>query len=522
MIRNLFLLTFLMAMVFPTPAAAAPIAPGAFSTTWDTGADTTISITLGDCDDGEDIYWEEIGNATNNGTDTCQIGLTTITFPTAGQYRVDFNGNWTSLNLGLSANRNKFRTVEQWGSSVWTTMASAFAGVTQLTFNAADTPDLSLVTDMSYMFDGASNFNSGIGNWDVSNVTTFFFMFRNAAAFNQPLNAWNTSSVTDIRGIFKNATSFNQPLDAWDVSGVTQMHGVFAGATSFNQPLNAWDVTQVVSFRGEAPYFDEGMFAGATSFNQPLDAWNTANATDMRWMFNNATSFNQPLNAWDVSNVAYTRGMFQNATSFNQPLDAWDVSSVSDFQEMFFGASAFDQDLGAWQIEDGDILTDILRSSGLSSQNYANLLNTWSVQSPMPTGIDLGTISTTYCDTATAAHTALIDTYSWTVTDLGAAPCVDAEEESPSRSNGSSRYRIPSDTMTTESEVSSTASSLPTLTVGNRGLYGALRDLLPYMGTNRTPVSVSPTAPQDTAPLWRNAMSLLKHYNENPSWPFPW
>lgn len=134
----------LLCVLFGAQAAlAAPITPGSFSTTWDTGADTSISITLGGCDDGEDVYWEEVGNAANNGTGSCQVGLTTVTFPTPGQYRVDFDGNWTSFNLGGSTNRNKFRTVEQWGTSAWTTFELAFGSVPNLVFNAVDAPNLS-------------------------------------------------------------------------------------------------------------------------------------------------------------------------------------------------------------------------------------------------------------------------------------------------------------------------------------------------------------------------------------------
>ncbi|MFN3692495.1 MAG: BspA family leucine-rich repeat surface protein [Candidatus Paceibacteria bacterium] len=452
-------------------ALAAPIVPGSFSTTWDTGVDTTVTINLGVCPSA--IYWEEIGNASNNGTTTDCVGSTqTITFPTPGQYRTDFSGSFTKIDLGVLGNRYKFRTVEQWGSSNWTDMYLAFSNVTQLVFNAVDTPDLSSVTDMSYMFSGATNFNSPIGNWDVSNVTSMFFMFRSAAAFNQPLNAWNISNVTNIKGIFNNATSFNQPLDNWDVSQITEMHSVFAGATAFNQPLNSWDVSQVTSFRGEAPYPDRGMFAGATSFNQPLDAWDVSSASDMRWMFNGATSFNQPLDAWDVSNVTSMASMFQNATAFNQPLDAWDVSNVtsmasmfqnatafnqplnswdvssaSDMIWMFNGASSFNQSLRNWQIYSEVAIGDIFRdATALSSENYADMLIGWSQLSSIPMNIDLGIVSARYCDTAENARTLLRTEYLWNITDLGPEVCASVEEPAPEVTprvgNGSTRTKV--------------------------------------------------------------------------------
>ena len=35
--------------------------------------------------------------------------------------------------------------------------------------------------------------NGEINNWDVSNVTNMFHMFEGAVSFNQPLNKWNVS-----------------------------------------------------------------------------------------------------------------------------------------------------------------------------------------------------------------------------------------------------------------------------------------------------------------------------------------
>ena len=52
-----------------------------------------------------------------------------------------------------------------------------------------------------------------ISNWDVSKVTDMFHMFDGAESFNQPLNKWDVSSVTNMSGMFSHATSFNQPLN---------------------------------------------------------------------------------------------------------------------------------------------------------------------------------------------------------------------------------------------------------------------------------------------------------------------
>ena len=46
-------------------------------------------------------------------------------------------------------------------------------------------------TDMNRMFNGATDFNGELTNFDTSDVTDLTYMFQNAAAFNQP---WRTST----------------------------------------------------------------------------------------------------------------------------------------------------------------------------------------------------------------------------------------------------------------------------------------------------------------------------------------
>ena len=167
--------------------------------------------------------------------------------------------------------------------------------------------DVSLITDMSMLFNGYIFFNDDISSWDVSNVTIMEGMFESAENFNQDLSSWDVSNVTDMRWMFALASSFNEDLSTWNVSNVTDMMEMFEDADSFNQDLSAWDVSSV---------------------------------TDIRQMFSNATRFNQDISAWDVSGVTNMESMFYHASDFNQDISAWDVSSVTDMGNMFEFAAA--------------------------------------------------------------------------------------------------------------------------------------------------------------------------------------
>ena len=202
--------------------------------------------------------------------------------------------------------------------------------------------DVSEVTNMRGMFNGASSFNEDISGWDVSKVTDMRGMFNDASSFNQPLNKWVVSKVTDMFGIFNNASSFNEDISGWDVSEVTEMRAMFYGAIAFNKDISEWDVSEVTDMRA--------MFNKASSFNQPLNKWDVSKVTDIRAMFSGASSFNQDISEWNVGSVTNMIGMFTGARSFNQPLNTWDVSQVTDMREMFAGARSFNQPLNTWVV----------------------------------------------------------------------------------------------------------------------------------------------------------------------------
>src|SRR5690606_23926470 len=278
--------------------------PDAFIMTFEV-FDLSLGITVPIVQDSANNYTIDFGDGTIL---TNQTGNASHTYSTAGIYTVSLTGTFGHIKHSYISSSYNLSTIEQWGTNQWTSMRYAFEWCENLVINATDTPDLSQVTDMSYMFYKATSFNQSINNWDVSNVTDMRQMFYGANSFNQPLNNWDVSNVTDMLGMFENASSFNQSLNDWNVSNVTNMNGMFRDATSFNQPLDDWNVSSVTSM--------SQMFSWAASFNHPLNNWDVSNVIYMDLMFNYASSFNQPLNNWDVSNVGYMLNMFYNASSF--------------------------------------------------------------------------------------------------------------------------------------------------------------------------------------------------------------
>jgi len=130
---------------------------------------------------------------------------------------------------------------------------------------------------------------------------------RGVKNYGEP-NTWDVTLVTNMAYLFENMHSFNAPIDQWDTSNVTNMAGMFCGALSFNQPITM-DTLQVTDMNC--------MFRGASCFNQPI-TMDTSNVTNMSYMFREARSFNQAL-TMDTSKVTRMSNMFDGATAMTHP-----------------------------------------------------------------------------------------------------------------------------------------------------------------------------------------------------------
>ena len=371
---------------------------------------------------------------------TALTGNYTCNYAAAGTYTVRIKDN-TGLGTGfpriyfnLSGDMRKLLTIEQWGKGKWTSMNRAFYGCIYLTGNATDSPDLSGVTDTSYMFSIAPAFNQDIGNWDTANVTSMSNMFNGAQAFNQDIGNWDTANVTNMVYMFRDAYAFNQELGSWNTANVTSyvwhvprrprlnqaiggwntasvttMSNLFYNAYAFNGNISSWDTASVTDM--------SGMFYNASAFNQDIGSWNTTDVTNMYGMFRGASAFNQDIGNWNTSGVTDMSSMFESASAFNQDIGEWNTANVTDMSSMFYNASAFNQNIGAWNV---GALTDapaMLSGVTLSTANYDALLQGWNAQ-PLQSGVYFHGGNSQYCAGA-AARANMISTYGWVITDGG-------------------------------------------------------------------------------------------------------
>ncbi|GAB3337031.1 hypothetical protein GCM10027429_21040 [Marivirga atlantica] len=309
----------------------------AFVTTWQVDNDGD-QITIPTTGTGYDynVDW-------GDGDDDINLsGNISHTYAVAGTYTVTITGQFPRIYFNAGVSRNQILSIEQWGSQVWTSMANAFRGCSNLVINAPDMPNLTGVTDMSGMFRGASSLNQSLAGWNTSNVTDMSFLFSGASSFDQPLDSWDVSNVENMQSMFQNASVFNQPLASWDVRKVTTMQSMFQNASDFNGDISTWQPESVTSMRL--------MFRVASDFDQPIGGWNTSNVTDMRQMFDFAQSFNQALDGWDVSKVTDMYRMFASAVEFNQNINNWEVGEVTNMSQMFNFALVFNQPLDNWDV----------------------------------------------------------------------------------------------------------------------------------------------------------------------------
>lgn len=324
-----------------------------------------------------------------------QTGITgsvTHNFGTAGTYTIRITGTFPRIYFNYGGDKLKIINIDLWGDIAWSSMANSFFGCNNLNCNATDAPNLSNVTDLSWMFADCPAFNANLNNWNTSNISNMSAMFYYDSQFNQQIGNWDVSNVSNFEAIFMGANSFNQNISNWNTSAANDMSLMFYEAYSFNQNIGNWDVS---------------------------------NVGDMGAMFLEAISFNQNISNWNVSSVATMWGMFQYATSFNQNIGNWNISNVSYGPQMFAGASSFNQNLGNWLFNNNADLAFFFEECGMDCSNYSLTLSGWANNPLTPSNRSLGASGRQYGPAAVSARNYLINNKGWTISgDTYNSSCV--------------------------------------------------------------------------------------------------
>jgi len=252
-----------------------------------------------------DVFWEEVGNPSNNGSLTNQTGDTTITFASAGNYIVKISGIFPQIRFNNSGDRLKLLEVQNWGDIVWQRFNLSFSGCLNLDVTATDVPNLTNVSSFQSIFQNCNNLinaNGSIGNWNLSNIQSLELCFFNCTNFNVDIGGWNVSNVTNMVQTFQLCTNFNQNIGNWNTSNVTNISNMFNNATIFNQDLSNWNVSNVNNFIG--------CFRNTSNFNQNLGSW------VLRTAGVNLASFFRNANGMSTANYTDTLvGMINNAVN---------------------------------------------------------------------------------------------------------------------------------------------------------------------------------------------------------------
>lgn len=424
-------MALLMLGITTSQAQVTPGSPDNFITVWNTLGTTSIEINTSGSGYNYNLYWEEVGNPSNNGTLLNQTSFVTINGLTAGEdYRVEIAGDFPTI---VFSQNQQLSQISQWGNIQRSNTELAFAGCSNMDVSASDVPNLTNVTsivamfnscysligananwnwnttnvtNMSDMFYDASLFNQPIGNWNTLNVTNMSYMFRGASAFNQDIGNWNMINVNNMTGMFNGATTFNQNIGSWNTANVTNMSYMFWNAIAFNQDIGSWNTSSVTAMTS--------VFQGATSFNQDISNWNTSNVTSMHGMFAES-SFNQPIGNWNTGNVSSMWFMFRDNTSFNQNIGAWNTENVGNMNSMFLSASAFNQNLSNWNISNLVNMSNMVDNSGIDCNHYSQTLIGWAANSNTPNNLTFGAIDRQYGTNAIAARDLLTNTKGWTI-----------------------------------------------------------------------------------------------------------
>ena len=215
-----------------------------FTTVWDLSKPTNrtnspnTTIAFPGAGTNYRIDWEDVDNPTlagHHGTVTVPLSSATSPYYLAvpsGITKVrikahkaggTFNSIMHTYQNSNKPDNKRLIAVEQWGSTVWTYMQSAFRECINMDVTATDRPNLTACTSLGGMFYKCTslvNTNGSISGWNTANVTSMWWMFAEATSFNQPLDSFKIDAVTTnmenmLQGSGISCENLSTTLDSW-------------------------------------------------------------------------------------------------------------------------------------------------------------------------------------------------------------------------------------------------------------------------------------------------------------------
>jgi surface protein len=188
-----------------------PLSEKSFITKWETSNNNEkITINLASGSHNFNVNWGDGSDIESGFTDSASH-----IYLKFGTYIVTITG--TLENLQLST--NQIIEIKQWGTNKWKNLSQAFVYCGNVQLTATDTPNLSLVNNLSYMFNSCQKLNADISNWDVSTITDMTSMFAGAASFNQSLANWDVTNVTNMTSMLRetgmSVINYDKTLISW-------------------------------------------------------------------------------------------------------------------------------------------------------------------------------------------------------------------------------------------------------------------------------------------------------------------
>ena len=366
-------------------------------------------------------------------------GQQTITLPSSGIYDLEVfpkaSNGFSRIRFAGSGDILKMLDIKQWGDVAWSSFESAFWGCSNMLTTATDVPNLSSVTNMSYMFLGASSANPETSNWDVSSVTSMGYMFL-----------YSNLSVENLASIYENWSQLNLQQNVefgagntkYNASGqagrdilvntynwiiedgglletpfIIEIDSTESGVSNNNQfqftgALGDYDViakqngTQVATFNdlsgaetitlpSSGVYdlevfpkasngFDRIRFDDGGDKDKMLDIkqWGTIVWSTFNSAFNNCD--NMLVTATDIPNLSQVNdlgSMFRDATLANPDTLNWNVSSVIDMGIMFYNAASANPDTSNWDVSNVTDMSFMFYNTPSASPDTSN----WDVSS---------------------------------------------------------------------------------------------------------------------------------------------